>query len=77
MLFIDKKLKVFSLISFVIIILINVAATAEGQALTLLYKGFSSPVGMGFDSKGNLYIADWGVGTMPAACVEDVEELLV
>ncbi len=33
---------------------------AKPASLTKLYSGFSSPVGMGFDSKGNLYIAEWG-----------------
>ncbi len=35
---------------------------AMPASLTKLYSGFNSPVGMGFDSKGNLYIAEWGAG---------------
>lgn len=27
-----------------------------------LWSGFSSPVGMGFDTAGNLYVAEWGAG---------------
>lgn len=27
-----------------------------------LWSGFSSPVGMGFDAAGNLYVAEWGAG---------------
>ncbi len=31
-------------------------------APTKLWDGFSSPVGMSFDAKGNLYVAEWGAG---------------
>lgn len=41
---------------------VNLGVYAESASLTKLYSGFKSPVGMGFDSKGNLYVAEWGAG---------------
>lgn len=40
----------------------NSNSSAETAPMIKLYSGLSSPVGMGFDTKGNLYIAEWGAG---------------
>lgn len=36
--------------------------SAKAAAPEKLWSGFSSPVGMGFDAAGNLYVAEWGAG---------------
>ncbi len=40
----------------------GLANRARASAPERLWEGFSSPVGMGFDTAGNLYVAEWGAG---------------
>lgn len=39
-----------------------VGASQEPAEPVRLYDGFSAPVGMDFDSEGNLYVANWSAG---------------
>jgi sugar lactone lactonase YvrE len=38
--------------------------TAGGQKLERIHEGLNSPVGMAYDTNGNLYVANWSAGTV-------------
>ncbi len=59
---VQKTIKFSRVFLYLTFFIFSSVIAAESAALTKLYSGFNSPVGMGFDSKGNLYIAEWGAG---------------
>lgn len=46
----------------VAIMTLGMTIHADAAEAERLWTGFSSPVGMAFDAKGNLFVAEWGAG---------------
>ncbi len=56
------------------------AKAADAKSVERLWTGFNSPVGMGFDKAGNLYVAEWSAGRVsritPDGCIRSSIDLL-
>ncbi|MGE0969551.1 hypothetical protein ACQFN5_06160 [Klebsiella sp. WOUb02] len=43
---------------------VSTEQTDTSQKLVRIHEGLSSPVGMAYDTRGNLYVANWSAGTV-------------